>query len=54
LGRWPSAALADARRAMNEAILTTRRLPNLENAAVSAALHEIALQSRRIARNRDG
>jgi DNA polymerase-3 subunit delta len=54
LGRWPSTALAEARRTMNRAVLTTRLLPSLEQATVSAALHDIALEARRLARKGRG
>ncbi len=48
LVRWPSQALREARRALAEAILTTRLQSSLEAPAISAALHEIALKSRRL------
>jgi DNA polymerase-3 subunit delta len=46
--RWPSAELSAARRRMADAIMTTRLISGLEGAAVSQALHETALQARRL------
>jgi DNA polymerase-3 subunit delta len=51
LKRWPSTDLANARRRIAEAVLTTRRFPNLERAATSESLHGIALLSRRLERS---
>jgi DNA polymerase-3 subunit delta len=53
LKRWPPDALVEARARMNQAIATTRLLPSLEAAAISEALHAIALEARR-RRNRAG
>jgi DNA polymerase-3 subunit delta len=53
LKRWPSDALAEARSRVDRAIATTRLQPGLEAAAISEALHSIALQSRRL-RSRSG
>jgi DNA polymerase-3 subunit delta len=50
LKRWSVDDLADERRNMAEAVALTRRQPALEGAAVSAALHAVALQSRRLTR----
>jgi DNA polymerase-3 subunit delta len=50
LKRWPADALAEARRRMAEAVAVTRRQPALESAAISAALHAIALEARRLSR----
>jgi DNA polymerase-3 subunit delta len=50
LKRWQGNDLADARRRMAEAVTLTRRVPALESAAISAALHSLALQSRRLSR----
>jgi DNA polymerase-3 subunit delta len=47
---WPASALAEARRRLNDAIYATRLQPALENAAVSDALHGLALQARRLKR----
>jgi DNA polymerase III subunit delta len=50
--RWPSVELSAARRRMADAILTTRLISGLEGAAISQALHEMALQARRLRRDR--
>ena len=49
---WPSDGLRAARARLAEAISLSRRQPALESAAVSAALHETALQARRIRNQR--
>ena len=54
LARWPSEALRQARRTVADAILATRLQSSLEAPSISAALHEIALQSRRLRRNASG
>jgi DNA polymerase-3 subunit delta len=48
LKHWQSRDLAEARRRMADAIALTRRQPALEGAAISAALHGIALQARHL------
>jgi DNA polymerase-3 subunit delta len=48
LRRWPADALVDARRRIADAISLARRQPGLETAAVSQALHTIALEARRL------
>jgi DNA polymerase-3 subunit delta len=50
LKRWSVENLADERRNMAEAVALTRRQPALESAAISAALHAVALRSRRLTR----
>jgi DNA polymerase-3 subunit delta len=50
LKRWPLAALAEARARMGQGVAATRVQPSLETAAISEALHAIALQSRRLKR----
>jgi DNA polymerase-3 subunit delta len=47
---WSSEALRDARRTVGQAVLATRLQPSLEGAAISAALHDVALQARRMRR----
>jgi DNA polymerase-3 subunit delta len=49
---WPSTSIRAARARVAEAISLSRRRPALETAAVSAALHETALQARRLRRER--
>ena len=48
--RWPAADLAWARRRIAEAILASRRLPALDIALVSEALHGVAGRARRLGR----
>ena len=48
LKRWSSPGLAGVRSRIAEAILITRRFPNLERAATSEALHAVALAARRL------
>jgi DNA polymerase-3 subunit delta len=48
LSRWPSPGLVEARRKMDQAIYRSRLQPSLEDAAISDALHAIALTSRRL------
>jgi DNA polymerase-3 subunit delta len=51
LNRWSSDGISEARRTLAHAVALTRRVSSLEQAAVSNALHEIALQSRRLRRD---
>jgi DNA polymerase-3 subunit delta len=48
---WPTEKLRDARRRIDRAIALSRLQPALENAVISDALHQIALQSRRLRRD---
>jgi DNA polymerase-3 subunit delta len=48
--RWPSAALMQARRRVDRAVMQMRLQPALEDAAISEALHDIALTSRKLKR----
>ena len=48
LKRWGSQELAAARRSMADAVALTRRQPALESAAISEALHALALHARRL------
>lgn len=50
LSRWTSDALKDARHRVDRAIALTRLQPTLEDAAMSEALHTIALDARRLKR----
>ena len=50
IGRWTLDALADARRTTDRAIALSRVQPALEDAAISEALHWIALTARRLKR----
>jgi DNA polymerase-3 subunit delta len=50
LAAWSSEALREARRKVGDAVLATRLRPTLENAAISAALHDLALEARRVRR----
>jgi DNA polymerase-3 subunit delta len=50
LAAWSSEALREARRKVGDAVLATRLRPTLESAAISAALHELALEARRVRR----
>lgn len=50
LSRWTSEGLRDARRRVDRAIALTRLTPALEDAAMSEALHTIALDARRLKR----
>ncbi len=52
--RWPFAALATARWRMEEAVLVTRRHSSLESAAISDSLHNLAILTRRVRRDRAG
>lgn len=45
--RWPIAALVEARRRVDRAVALSRMHPALEFAAISEALHQIALTARR-------
>ena len=51
LRRWPSDAIADARRLVDRAIALTRLQPLLEYAAISETLHRLALTARRLKRD---
>lgn len=51
LTRWTGPALATARRRIDKAIAFTRRQPSLEAAAISEALHAIALKAHRLDRH---
>jgi DNA polymerase III subunit delta len=46
--RWPSASIADARGRIDRAVMLTRLEPALEEAAISEALHDLALSARRL------
>lgn len=48
LKRWGSADLTEARRRVADAVALTRRQPALETAAISDALHRLALHARRL------
>jgi DNA polymerase-3 subunit delta len=48
LKAWPSTAIAEARRTMDQAIYRSRLQPSLEDASISEALHAIALTARRL------
>jgi len=48
LRRWPSADLAAARHRVDRAVALARTQPALERAAISEALHAVALRSRRL------
>ena len=48
LKHWSTGDLADARRRTADAVALTRRQPALEGAAISEALHGIALHARRL------
>jgi DNA polymerase-3 subunit delta len=50
LSRWTSDALVAARRSVDKAVALTRVQPALEKAAMSEALHAIALDARRLKR----
>jgi len=50
IDRWPSAALVEARRRIDRAVMLMRLQPALEEAAISEALHDIALTSRKLKR----
>jgi len=49
LARWQAAHIARSRQIMADAILATRRQPQLDDALVSDALHRIAAMGRRLA-----
>jgi DNA polymerase-3 subunit delta len=51
LRRWPADDLAEARRDIDAAVLSTRLQPNLEMAIVSHSLHALARQAQRLVRN---
>src|SRR5690606_26502659 len=48
LARWPAEALMAARQRVDRAIMLTRLQPALESAAISEALHQLALEARRM------
>ena len=48
--RWPSASIAEARRRIDRAVMLMRLQPALEEAAISEALHDVALEARRLKR----
>lgn len=48
LSRWPSRALIEARRRIDQAVYLTRVQPAIEDPAISEALHAIALMSRKL------
>ena len=50
LARWLGASIQEARRQMDQAVYLTRLQPSLEDAAISEALHSIALTSRKLKR----
>jgi hypothetical protein len=50
--RWPVDAIAGARGALDRTVMLMRLQPALEDAAMSAALHGIALTARRLKRGR--
>ena len=50
VGRWTIDALVEARRTIDRAIALSRLRPGLEDAAISEALHRIALTARRLKR----
>ena len=50
LARWPSGSIQEARRQVDQAVYLTRLQPSLEDAAISEALHTIALTSRKLKR----
>jgi DNA polymerase-3 subunit delta len=49
LARWPAAHIARARQIMTEAVLATRRQPQLDDALVSQALQRISARGLRLA-----
>jgi len=51
LKRWPQEALREARRLADGAIYLSRLQPALEHAAISDAMHKIALTSRKLKRS---
>lgn len=51
LARWPADALMSARRRVDRAVMLTRLQPSLEAAAISEALHHLALEARRMKRS---
>jgi DNA polymerase III subunit delta len=48
--RWPSTSIAGARRRIDRAVMLMRLQPALEDAAISEALHDVALEARRLKR----
>ncbi len=48
LERWPSEALVEARRTIDRTVMQMRLQPALDEAAISEALHGIALTARRL------
>lgn len=53
LARWPSTALAAARRQVAQAVFVTRKVSNLESAAISDALQNLALSAGRLRKHRE-
>jgi DNA polymerase-3 subunit delta len=51
LSRWSVAALIEARRRVDRAVALTRLQPALDEAAISEALHAVALDARRLKRD---
>jgi DNA polymerase-3 subunit delta len=49
--RWPNESIAKARQRVDRAVALTRLQPPLEDAAISEALHDIALTARRLKRS---
>ncbi len=49
--RWPSPSIAGARRRIDRAVMLMRLQPALEEAAISEALHDVALEARRLKKN---
>ncbi len=49
--RWPSPSIEDARRRIDRAVMLMRTQPSLEEAAISEALHAVALEARRLKRS---
>jgi DNA polymerase-3 subunit delta len=45
---WPSASIAEIRRRVDRAVMLMRLTPAIEEAAISDALHEIALDARKL------
>jgi DNA polymerase-3 subunit delta len=51
LERWPSEKLRDARREIDQAVYDSRRQGGIEDIAISAALHRVALTARKLKRD---
>jgi DNA polymerase-3 subunit delta len=51
LNLWPSARLVEARRIVDDTVMMMRLQPALEDAAISDALHRIALIARALKRD---